>query len=130
MKTFREHIVESVIVEASGAKSLHDSLVKEHGFTHKSVYPMGFSKSYQAMGMKGDDHCHTDEKVTPKYVHDVMIEHGYTHLTKSKADSRVSLPVHTHYEKEQMGSRQSVHVIHGSDGIVDHIKTKRHVVRD
>lgn len=124
MRTFKQHIVEAK------TSDLHQSLVKEHGFTHKEVYPHGFSKSYSAMGMKGDDHYHTDEEVSPKYVHDVLTKHGYTHLTKSKADSRVSLQTHTHYEKEQIGSRHSVHVIRGNDGLVDRIETKHHRVRD
>lgn len=119
MKTFKEHIVEAA------SKSLHDSLTKEHGFTHKVHHMAG----YRSKDAKGDDHYHTDEEVTPKYVHDVLTKHGYTHLTKSKADSRVSLPAHTYYEKEQMGSRHSVHVFH-SGGEVSHIETKHHAVRD
>lgn len=117
--------LKQVLSEAAKPLNLHDDLVKNHGFTHKKF----LMKGWQPKDAKGDDHYHADEEITPKYVHGVLTKHGYTHLTKSKADSRVSLPAHTHYEKEQHGSRHSIHVYH-SGGEVSHIETKVHAVRD
>jgi len=122
MKTFRQHIVES-----TAGKGLHDILTKVHGFKHKEVHPEG----WRSPNSVGTDHYETSEMIEPADTHKILTKAGYTHLTRSKADSRVALDPYVHYEKEQMGSRHSVTVHHdGGAGEVSHITAKHHRVND
>lgn len=112
-------------LEEGKTADLHHMLTVEHGFEHTEKHMEG----YRSPGAKGTDHYTPTGEFSPKDVHGILTKQGYTHLTRSKADSRVSLPAHTHYEKEQIGSRHSVQV-HHKDGDVSHITAKYHRVRD
>lgn len=117
---------EEAITEAK-EKSLHDILTKDHNFKHKEVHTQG----WRPKDAKGDDHYETSEMIEPHETHKILTKAGYTHLRKSKADSRVALPQYTHYEKEQMGSRHSVTVHHALGGEeISHITAKYHRTSD
>jgi len=126
MKTFRQHIVEAVVT-----RSLHDILTKDHGFKHEEVHGEGWRSPHS----RGVDQYHTSEMLEPEDTHKILTKAGYTHLTRSKADSRVSLDKHVHYEKEQLGSRHSV-TVHHETGFgdapkeVSHITAQWHTTRD
>jgi hypothetical protein len=120
---YKRRLPEETLHESTAGKSLHDSLIKDHGFTHK--HPQRYGKPDTNV-----DQYDTDELMTPDYIHKAIKAHGYDHLTRSKADSRVPLDHNTHYEKEQMGSRHSLTVHYNSEGEVTHVLGQHHRVRD
>lgn len=104
MKTFRQHIVEGEGANHADPHA-HKGLMKD-GFSYKS-------------GDREDTYT-TGEETAPKHIHDILTKSGYYPVTQSKADSRVKLPSHTHYEKEGVYSSRHAH-IHHRDGDVSHV---------